>query len=67
MDLLPEEQEAVERLERRCAATRERMLALSGDPAAKRALEENFAPLLRHGPLPEPYCRLPYDAPELLP
>jgi hypothetical protein len=63
----PEEREIYERDKRRCQAEADRLRALSGDPAARKALDEAWAPLLRRAPAPDPPCLMPYYAPELLP
>lgn len=63
----PEERVIFERDLARCRAEAERLRQLSGPPESKRELEEAWSPLLRTPGLPEPVCRMPYEAPELLP
>ena len=67
MYLTDEERAIYERDVRRCQAEAERLRQLSGNAERRRELDEAWAPLLRRAPLPEPVCRMPYDAPELLP
>jgi hypothetical protein len=67
MNLSAEERVIYERDVRRCQAEAERLRQLSGNTQRRIELGEAWAPLLRTPPIPEPVCRLPYFAPDLLP
>lgn len=63
----PEEREAYERELAKCSVHRNRLLELTGDDEAAAEVDEAFRPLLWTPGVPDPVCRLPYEAPDLLP
>jgi hypothetical protein len=61
-----EEQAAYDREVQRCLALRRQLNSLKGDAAAAAAVDRAYEPLRAFVP-PSPTCRLPYEAPELVP